>query len=256
MKKKIYAVPLIIVIVVAALLTFRFINKPKLESINPQQGEIIEAVYGLGKVKTNKLFQIKLGVVSTIQNVYVNEGDFVDKNQKLISLDSGTVFVAPFAGTITSLPIHKGETVGTQINLLKLENFSNRYIELALEQEGALRIKKGQKARVAFESMRSSNLVGEVTALYPREDEFIANISVENLDQSILPGMSADVSIEIGKAQGTIIPLKAIRNGLVSVERNNKIQKIKVEVGLSDGLNAQITNDSLKPNDLILLPKE
>lgn len=256
MKKFIYALAVILILTVAGFVTYKFVNKSKTETISPKQGEIVESVYGLRKVKTNKLFQIKLGVVSTIQEVYVNEGDRVEKNQKLLSLDSGNVFTAPFAGTITYLPIHRGETVGTQLSLLKLENLDNRYIELALEQEGALRIKKGQKVRVAFESMRATNLVGEVTALYPREEEFIANISVENLDQSILPGMSADVSIEVGKTQGTIIPLKAIRNGLVSVQRDNKVEKVKVEVGLSDGLNAEIKNNSLGPNDLILLPKE
>lgn len=68
--------------------------------------------------------------------------------------------------------------------------------------------------------------------------------------------MTADVSIEIGKIQGTLVPLKALRNGTLTVDRDGRIQKVKVEVGLVDGLSAEIKNSDLKPTDEILVPKE
>ena len=39
--------------------------------VAPRAGEITESVYGLGKVKTNQHYELKLGIVSTIQKVLV-----------------------------------------------------------------------------------------------------------------------------------------------------------------------------------------
>ena len=249
------AVALVILVVTYTLLTPK-LNGEKYDKISPRKGEIVEAVYGLGRVRARQSYEIKLGVVSTIQKVFATEGQFVEKGQKLLSLDSGNIFRAPFTGTVTSLPVHDGETVGAQIPLLKLENLDDLYIEISLEQEAAIRIRKTQHARISFESIRGQFLDGQVASLFPRDDEFIATITVEKFDKAILPGMSADVAIEVGKVTGTTIPLKAVRNGFVNIERDGKIKKLKVEVGLIDGISAEIKNGDIKLEDLVLVPKE
>ncbi|MGE0762961.1 MAG: efflux RND transporter periplasmic adaptor subunit [Bdellovibrionales bacterium] len=228
----------------------------KYNRVKPAEGQITEAVYGLGKVKSNQRFEVKVGVLSTVKERFVREGDQVEKGQRLIQLESSAVFRAPFAGTVSLISLFEGETALPNSTILRLENLKDRYLELSLEQESALRIRPGQVAKVSFESLRNQTLAGQVTAIFPKDDEFIANIKVDNLDASILPGMTADVSVEIGQVKGTLVPYKALRSGTLLVNRKGHSRKIKVEVGLTDGLSAEITGGELLPDDEILVPKE
>lgn len=246
----------VIVLVVAGSFIQRVVQNKQFSRVRPKTGEVTEAVYGLGKVKSNRRYEVKLGVISTVRELYVNEGDVVKAGQNLVRIDSNVIFKAPFDGTITMINNFEGETALPQSVILRMEDLKDRFIELSVEQEGALRIQKDQTARVSFESLRGEVLTGKVKAIFPKGDEFIADIEINNLGASILPGMTADVSIEIGKIQGTLVPLKALRNGTLTVDRDGRIQKVKVEVGLVDGLSAEIKNSDLKPTDEILVPKE
>ncbi len=245
------------VIVIASLILMRSIwNSRSIDAEQPRRGEITEAVYGLGKVKADRRFEVKLGVISTVKAVYVREGDFVPKGAKLIEFDSNALFRAPFDGTVTKIAAQEGETATPQAVVLRFEDLKDRYIEISLEQQGALRIRKGMKAKVSFESLRGKVLEGEVVALFPKEDEFLAHVAVKNLEDSVLPGMTADVAIEIGKIQNALlIPLKAISNGSVLIERNGRREKIKIEIGHIDGLSAEVLGGDIRPSDKILFTK-
>jgi membrane fusion protein, macrolide-specific efflux system len=240
----------------AVLVGRRAFQNRSLEVLKVTKGEIIEAVYGLGKVKSTHRFEVKLGVLATVQRLYVEEGGFVQKGDRLADFETGAHFRAPFAGTITLINNYEGETVVPQVPVLRLEDLKDRFIELSLEQEGALRIKPGQNARVSFETLRGTKLKGSVAALYSRDDEFLARIDVEGLDQSILPGMTADVAIEIGHvADALMIPVKAIQNGNVLIKRGGKQKKVRVEVGHVDGVMAEIKGGDIQLDDDILVKK-
>lgn len=227
------------------------------EIIHPTRGEITEAVYGLGKVKSNNRFEVIVGVISTVTHRFVEEGQFVLKGAPLIQFESSALFRAPFDGTITFAPLYQGETALPHVPTLRIEDLSNRYIELSLEQQAILRVRPGLPAKVSFESIRGKVLNGKVTAIFPREDEFLTHISVTGLDESVLPGMTADVTIEIGKIPDAIlVPLKAVKNSMVIVNKNGRWQKIKVEVGHIDGLFAEIKGGTLSPQDDIRVKAE
>lgn len=228
-----------------------YFRRQQYSVIHPTRGDITEAVYGLGKVKSNQRFEVIVGVLSTVTARFVNEGDWVTKGSPLIEFDHHALFRAPFSGTVTLAALYPGETALPHVPILRLEDLQNRYIELSLEQQAALRVKKDQNAKVSFESLRGKVLDGKVTALYPREDEFLARIFVPGLDSSILPSMTADVSVEIGQIHDVLlVPLKAVQNGMVTARKNNRWQKMKVEVGHVDGLSAEIkgisTEDELR----------
>lgn len=226
------------------------------ETFRPKKGQVTEAVYGLGKVKSVHRFEVRLGVVSTVERLYVQEGQAVRKGDKLIEFDSGAVFRAPFAGTITLIAHYEGETAVPQLPVLRLEDLTDRFIELSLEQEGALRIQVGQPARISFESLRGQTLNGKVHALFSRDDEFLAHIKVAQLQDSVLPGMTADVTIEIGTNPNAIlVPVSAISNGMLTVRRGGKLEKIRAEIGNVDGVMAEIKGDSLTLDDEVLIRK-
>lgn len=221
-------------------------------AVHPKVGDLTEVVYGLGKVKSNRKFELIMGVISSVEKLHVDEGSYVRKGVPLIKLNDGLTFKAPFDGTVTLVSVQEGETALPHVPLLRLEDLNDRYIELSFEQQAALRVKRDQKAKVSFESMRGQVLEGRVVVVYPRQDEFLARVTVTKLEPSILPGMTADVTVEVGTiANATLVPVKAIQNGMVAVKRDKLWKKIKVNIGHTDGTFAEIKDQSLSPQDEI-----
>lgn len=247
-KRRIFALVLLLVLSAATGSFFYF--RRNYGVIHPHRGSLTEAVYGLGKVKSDQRYEVILGVLSTVTKKYVVEGDYVAKGAPLIEFESRTLFRAPFAGTVTYTPLFEGETALPHVPLLRIENLANRYIELSLEQQAALRVRRGQAARVSFETLRGKVLIGKVASLFPREDEFLARIEVAGLEDSVLPGMTADVTVEIGQIQDALlVPIRAIRDGTVAVRRNGHWRKEKVEVGHVDGMFAEILPGAITEQD-------
>lgn len=256
MKKRIFFLMGALVFVAAAVSFYRYRNA-SYAIIHPKRAPITEAIYGLGRVKTNKRFEVIIGVISTVTRLHVEEGEFVNQGAPLIAFESGSTFRAPFAGTVTFVRAREGETAVPQQTILRLEDLRDRFIELSLEQQAALRIKPGNTAKVSFESLRGTILSGTVTSLFSRANEFLAHIRVDGLEPSVLPGMTADVTVEVGTIpDALLIPVSAIQNGMVTVKRDGSWQKLKVEVGFVDGVFAEIKGDTLKLEDEIRVKKD
>ncbi len=220
-------------------------------------GPVIEAVYGLGTVVPTRSFQIKIGVISNIRKLFVKEGDFVKAGQPLIELEQIALLAAPFSGTVTSIPFKVGETVFPQIPILTLMDLKDRYITVSLEQQGALRVKKGQKARIIFESLRGQKFIGSVRAIFPAENQFTVHIDVKDLPEEILPGMTADVAIEIDKRENVLlVPITAVNAGKIVIIRSGKKIKTDVKIGVIDGEFGEVISGDVKASDQILLPKQ
>lgn len=234
-----------------------FLRNKNENQVHPKRGPLVEAIYALGKVKSNRQFEVKIGVLENVQTLWVKEGDFVEKSQKLVKFAETAYFVAPFSGTITYLAVDEGETASPQTPLLRMEDLNDKYIEVSLEQSGALRVKKGQKTNVVFETLRGDKLSGIVETLFPKNDEFLAHIKVDGLKPNVLPGMTADVAILVGEKQDALlVPLNAVDNGKVMRIRENHREKVDVKIGGVDGQWAEVLEGDLLPSDFVQLPKE
>jgi multidrug efflux pump subunit AcrA (membrane-fusion protein) len=224
-----------------------------LEYVAPRHGPIIDAIYGLGKVKTQRFYEVKLGVTFTIERLYVREGDRVVRGQPLIKFEGAAVFRAPFAGTVTLVAFQEAQSVFPQQTALRLDDLTTKYIEVSLEQQGALRVRTGQPVKVVFEGIRGEVLQGQVATVFSRNDEFLAHIKVPLAD-NILPGMTADVSIEAGKRDNALlVPAAAITNGRVTVLRDGKRETVKLKIGGIDGQWAEVLEGDLRDSDRVIM---
>jgi multidrug efflux pump subunit AcrA (membrane-fusion protein) len=227
------------------------------ETFKVRRGDIIEAVYGLGTVTANQSYQVKLGVTGTITGLFVAEGDRVERGKTLVTIDQGAFFAAPFSGTVTSVPYKLGETVYAQAPIVTLINLKDRYIVVSLEQESALRVHAGQNARISFETLRGQTYQGKVRAIYPdpQNSQFFVRIDVPNLPESILPGMTSDVAIEIAQRAGALlVPVSAVQSGRVIVRNGHLKKKLQIEIGAIDGRWAEVTGGDLHEGDDVILP--
>ncbi|MFG1500965.1 HlyD family efflux transporter periplasmic adaptor subunit [Halobacteriovorax sp. XZX-3] len=254
--KKIYIFIIVIIFVVSAILLRVFYFKNNYELISPKKGDVVEAIYGLGRVDTDKEFNVKIGVLSLVEKLYVKEGQKVKEGDRLVSFDGRVLFKAPFDGTVTLVANKEKEVVLPQVTVLRMQNLNEKFIEVSLEQEAALRVIPNQKTRIIFESQSQRKYEGYVKTIYPREGEFITRIEVKGLEKSILPGMTADVVIEVGKKKGVLlIPVKAISNGKVLRMRDKKREKVEVVTGNNDGMWVEVISGDIKLSDLLFIKR-
>lgn len=256
MRKNMWILALGLGLTLAGIGAYRVYILSKRDLVSPKYGDVKETIYGLGVVEASEIFEYKLALTSTLKRAFVKEGDTVKKNQLLLSFHESPSLYAPFSGVITYLPFHEGENVFAQIVVLRLEDLSESYLEVTLEQQGALRVKPKQTARLSFESLRGSLFRGEVDSVYPSQGQFIVRIHPEPLPPEILPGMTADVAIEVAeKKQTLMVPTEAVMNGKIAVRREGKHLKIPVKLGSNDGTWVEVVDDSVRITDQIYIRK-
>ena len=251
---RILSVSATIILVVSIILVTRLVKRSAGTLSEPLKlSTIVQSVYGIGTVTATHSFQIKLGVVSTIYDLYVKEGDTVTKGAKLVKLDQ-MVYTAPFNGTVTSLPYKIGENIFTQLPVLSLVNLRDRYLVVSLEQQGALRVIKGQKVRMSFDSIRDQNYDGVVESVYSSNSNFLARIDVSKLPDRILPDMTADVAITLEeKKDALLVPVAALDHGQVWIKRGKSLAKLTpVKLGIVDKAFAEIIEGDVKVGDRVL----
>lgn len=234
---------------------FFLICSCKKQVITPTYGEIVEAVYGLGTVKSEENFAAKVAVTSSVIEFYVSEGQDIKKGQKLLKTDQGAIIYSPFNGRVTDIPFSIKENIFPQTTILSVVNLKKLYLTVSLEQQAIMRIRPGLNAEVSFEFFRNKKLPGKISSIFTAADQFIAKVELNEWPAGVLPGMTADVAIEVArKKDALLVPFSSIVNGNIIIKRDGKKMKLPVQVGLADLENAEIISPQLKPEDEIILP--
>jgi len=217
-----------------------------------EKGTLVEAVYGVGTLTPKRSYQLKVGVSSTLKKIYVEEGQVVEKGTPLVEME--TTFRAPFKGTITSVSYKEGETVFAQTPILTLVDLTQMYALVSLEQQGAIKVKPGQKTVLNFEGVRNEPLDGHVSAIFSHNGQFFVHVSPESLPSWALPGMTVDIAITVGEKKGVVlIPVLALKNGTLTIKRGKKTFKESYTVGKSTPTQIELLNPALTTSDYVLI---
>lgn len=224
--------------------------------IKPRRGPIVESIYALGTVKSENVYNLKMGVAATVTKLHVKEGREVQKGTPLAEVDTGMLFRSPFAGTVTRIYCEEGEVVMPGVLLITLMDLSKKYVQLSLDQNSALRVRKGLKAELSFETLRGKLLHGTVESVYPSGGQFLARIDVKGMPPEILPEMTADVAIEVSRRESAIlVPLSSVNNGFITVDRGGKLRQIRVSIGAIDGAWGEVLEGEILPTDVLVLDR-
>ncbi len=220
----------------------------------PRMGPVVESVYGLGSVIAPRTYQLKSGVTLSLKKLFVKEGDRVKVGAPLARFDERIDTAAPFSGIITSIPFKEGEIIFPQSAVATLVSLEGLYLEVSLEQQAVLRVRKGQSAVVIFESLRGTSFSGKVASVFPRGNEFLVRIDLEKFPDGALPGMTADTAIEIGRQENALsVPVRAVSDGKVTVLRDGRRKKIPVKLGVVDGEWAEVLAGDLRVEDDLVI---
>ncbi len=224
--------------------------------LSPKRSAIKEVIYGIGTVQARQKFSFKVGLPKTVEVVFVKEGDFIKKGQPLIRLSDSPTILSPIEGTVVSVPFHQGENVFSDQPVIEVQNLKDRYLTASLEQLGALRVKAGMPTTLSFESLRQEVFRGKIQSLYPKGNQFLAHIEVTDLPAQIIPGMTADVGIEVAeKDNALLVPARSVNSGMITVIRSGKRKKVSIKTGIMDQEWVEVTEGDLSENDQIVVPK-
>ncbi len=232
---------------------YLFYSRKGETTVKPERGPVVEAVYALGTVKTDKIYNARFGMNTIVRKLYVREGDSVDKGTPLVMGDTPFPLSAPFSGVVSAVNYLENEMAAAGQIVLTISSITNLYVKVSLDQESILSIKKGQPVELSFENLRNEKTTGTVEAVYLSGDEFIVRIAAEKFPQGILPQMTCDTAITVRKKENAMmIPVSAIKGGNVEVIRNGKRITVPVEFKKIDSKKAEILNDSIFPDDKII----
>jgi len=180
------------------------------------------------------------------------------------NLDESTL-TAPFDGTITQAHAIPGAVVSAGTQVFRIDNLSNLVVAVSVTEIDINGIKIGQPATITFNAIPNKIYEGTVIqtdlagTVGNNSTTFSVNIQITNADGQIKPGMAANVIILTNQvANALLVPSTAIftdNNGkqYVYLIQNGTPTTVPVTIGAASDTTTQITNDTLKEGDTIIL---
>jgi multidrug efflux pump subunit AcrA (membrane-fusion protein) len=195
-----------------------------------------------------------VAVPSAVKRVYVREGERVKNGQRLILFEELGSLHSPFPGVVSSLSVREGELANPNQNLIHVLNYDELYFVIRLDQESAIQIQKGQKIRLRFENLSMARFEAEVARVFPQKDTFVVHTHPIRLPKVVLPGMTADVAIEVtDPREALVLPLMAVEDRSIWIRRGDQTEKVDVELGAIEDTWVEVLKPKLKTTDLILI---
>jgi len=179
------------------------------------------------------------------------------------TINTGRI-VAPFDGTVTQALPSVGDQIAMNAPAFRLDNVSHLLVDLLVSEVDINSIKTGQPATLTFDAVLNHEYHGQVIGAGQAGDivqgvvNFIVTVQLTDADARVKPGMTTAVSVVTEEHKDVLlIPNRAVR--LVNKERvvyllvNGKAQKVKVQLGASDGTNSELRGGEVKEGDPLIL---
>lgn len=112
---------------------------------------------------------------------------------------------APFAGQLGLIVVTVGQFVNPGDRMVTLQALDPIYVDFTLPQQALSQIAPGQTVAATVDAYPSTAFTGTIEALDSKVDERTRNVAVRatfpNPDHKLLPGMFANVDVDVGQAQ-------------------------------------------------------
>lgn len=171
--------------------------------------------------------------------------------------------VAPFDGTITSLNVIEGQTVGTA-PILSLATTQNLLVRFYLDETDVDKASTGRRVTFTFDAYPDLPVNGEILSVEPAMQTVDGTPVVvvwakltDETEARILSGMTVEVEVIAAEARDALlVPVQALRElapgsyAVFVVQADGTLKMTPVTVGLRDYANAEILS-GLKIGDVV-----
>ncbi|MEB0139321.1 MULTISPECIES: efflux RND transporter periplasmic adaptor subunit [unclassified Undibacterium] len=122
---------------------------------------------------------------------------------------------APFDGRLGISTVNPGQYVNTGDKLVSLQTVDPIFVDFFLPQKQISSVKLGQNLKLRSDAFPGQEFVGQISAINPKIDTATRNVQIQaslsNQKQLLLPGMFANVAIDVGdKNKYITLPQTAI----------------------------------------------
>lgn len=199
-----------------------------------------------------------------VNEIFVKEGQEVTKGQALLKNTVGTVIEAESDGVIKKIHAEKDKEIAYKKPIITVGNYDKKSVKLDVSQEDINSVTIGQKIILNFLAERETELEAEVTEInsLPKEAsdtiQYVVTATLAPTDVKLLEGMTGtakfirksveDVLVLSNKA----IELKDGKQYVLVRDQANKIKKVTIKTGFSDGRVSEVV-EGLKDGDMVVV---
>jgi len=279
----------IVVVVVVAIMVLRIANRITNSKIietersipvvatSPTVGAIEDKLSLTGDIKARKEVSVRPRIGGRVEEIYVDEGDEVEKGAALLSYVAGIqpdndlyddmVVTAPISGIIGMKMVKEGDQVMTQSGAINpvftIYDIDSMKIYCDVPEKNYSELYVGMPAEVRIDAIPDETFKGKVFNIRPVIDPMTRTTKIEirlaNSDHGIKPGMFANVDLILkGNQKALIIPFDAIlgdTDKYVLVDEAGIAVKKPVKTGIRQDNNVEILS-GLSSSDRVLTEGE
>ncbi len=216
------------------------------ESVKAQLSDITTYTSFSGNVEAKKRQTVIAETIMQIADVYVEEGDMVEKGQVLADTTTGEEIVADIAGEVAGVYVEENAMVIAGTKLMGIVDYSNLEIKVRVDEYDISSLKKGKEAFVKIGAL-NKEIKGKISNV-SREGVvvngialFTATVDLEK-HPDLRVGMSAEVRLINKTAGGVVtIPMSTVQfdnnNMPYVLKENDKGRPIRtnIETGINNG---------------------
>ncbi|MGN0035819.1 MAG: efflux RND transporter periplasmic adaptor subunit [Bacteroidaceae bacterium] len=157
------------------------------------------------------------------------------------NLEENTYLVSPINGIVTARNFDNGDMYSGGTPVLTVEQITPVKLMVNVSEGYFAYMKKGMPATVKLDVYGDETFHGKVSLIYPTIDSstrtFPVEVTLDNRDQRVRPGMFARVTMSFGVLDHVVVPDRAIVKQVGSGERfvyvyqDGKVSYRKVELG-------------------------
>jgi membrane fusion protein, copper/silver efflux system len=122
--------------------------------------------------------------------------------------------LAPMSGYVTAKQIFAGQQVDPSMELYTITDLSRVWVEADFYEYEAGAVRLGQEARLALPYDPGVQLAGRIAFVYPtlspESRTLKVRVEVPNRGLLLKPGMYVDVSVDLDRQRGVIVPDSAV----------------------------------------------
>ena len=224
----------------------------------------IETYYNFdGLVKAKRMQTIAAGQSGKVRTVYVTQNQQVKKGERLYRLEGGETVETDIAGEVTGLYVEQGGVVTAGQTTAQIIDMSSLEIELNVDEYDVAAVAPGQEVQVNVLAP-DVRFTGSVTALDKNGTAsgglsyYTATVAFDAVE-NVYPGMQVSAKVLKEQAENVVL----LRQDAVQFDDYNKpyvlvrgadgksVEQKSVTVGVSDGMNCEITS-GLNAGDTVL----
>jgi len=282
LKRILWIIAAIIIFIAVLRITNRVMGAKKIEAersvpvltILPKIGSIEEKLSLTGDIKARKEVSVRPRIGGRVEEIYVEEGDEVEKGAALLSYVAGIkpdndlyddmVVTAPISGVVGMKMVKEGDQVmgqsGSVNPVFTIYDIEKMRIYCDVPEKNYSDLYVGMPVEIRIDALPGETFRGEIYNIRPVVDPLTRTTKVEirlpNADHKIKPGMFATVDLILkSNSKAMIVPFDAVlgdTDKYVFVDESGVAVKKPIKAGIQQDNNVEIVS-GLTASDKVLV---